>query len=247
VQSTNTLPKPRIYFGCWHSFINTTRYIDIDNETKIFIMADLDVQPKKKGSILPWILLALGALALLFFLFRGCGNDRTDSATGTDTVSMTGPTSNAATGWDSVNFNGPAVNYEEITDTSINVRGNSNYGIYGLGENILFDEGKSAVRTTAEPNLHQIVNSINKRYSGGEIRVYGFTDATGSAGYNKELAEQRAEAVRNWLVKNGKLDENRISLHPIGEAQPAATNATSEGRQQNRRVEIVARGVESGK
>ena len=209
-------------------------------------MADLDVQPKRKGSFLPWILLALAALLLLFFLFRGCGNDKTDAATtASDTVSMASPDANSGTGWDSVDFNGPAVNYEEITDTSINVRGNSNYGIYGLGENILFDEGKSAIRSTAEPNLHQIVNSINKRYSGGEIRVYGFTDATGSAGYNKELAQQRAESVRNWLVKNGKLDESRISLHPVGEAQPAATNATTEGRQLNRRVEIVARGVEN--
>jgi outer membrane protein OmpA-like peptidoglycan-associated protein len=210
-------------------------------------MADLDVQPKKKGSILPWILLALGALLLIFFLFKGCGNDKNESATATDTVSTATTTAPVNQGWDSVDFNSPNKSYEEITDTSINVRGNSNYGIYGLGENILFDEGKSVVRSTAERNLHQIVNSINKRYSGGEIRVYGFTDATGSAGYNKELAEQRAEAVRNWLVKNGKLDESRISLHPIGEAQPAATNATSEGRQQNRRVEIVARGVEKSK
>lgn len=211
-------------------------------------MANLDVQPKKKGSILPWILLALGVLALLFFLFKGCGDDTKDAATAvtSDTVSATAPTTNTGATWDDVDFNGPAVSYDEITDTNINVRGNSNYGIYGLGENILFDEGKSTIRSAAEQNLQQISSSIGKRYTGGEVRVYGFTDATGSAASNKELAQQRAEAVRGWLVKNGKVDEGRISIHPIGEAQPASTNATSEGRQQNRRVEIVARGAQSG-
>ena len=207
-------------------------------------MADLDVQPKKKGSsLLPWILLGLGVLALLFFLARGC-NDNTadDAAVTTDSATSSVTTTNEARdNWSDVDFNAPAVAYDEVTDKNINVRGNENYGIYGLGENILFDEGKSTIRSSAEANLKQIVASIDKRYGGSDVRVYGFTDATGSAGTNKELAAQRAEAVRNWLVNNGSVAENRISVHPIGEAQPAATNETEAGRQQNRRVEIVAR------
>ena len=73
------------------------------------------------------------------------------------------------------------------------------------------------------------------------MRVYGFTDAQGSAGYNKELAQQRADAVKSWLSSNG-IDAGRISVNAIGEGQPVATNNTEAGRQQNRRVEIVARG-----
>jgi outer membrane protein OmpA-like peptidoglycan-associated protein len=148
--------------------------------------------------------------------------------------------------WNDVDFNAPAVTYDEVSDKNINVRGNNNYGIYGVGENILFDEGKSTLRSGAEANLRQIVGSIDKRYSGSNVRVYGYTDAVGSAGYNKELAEQRAEAVRNWLVQNGNVAENRISVHPVGEGQPVASNSTEQGRQQNRRVEIVARGAGSG-
>jgi outer membrane protein OmpA-like peptidoglycan-associated protein len=110
-----------------------------------------------------------------------------------------------------------------------------------LGENILFDEGKSTIRADAEKNLKQVATSIAKRYNNGLVRVFGHTDAVGSAGYNKELAEQRAEAVRNWLVKNGNISEDRISLQPIGESNPVASNSTQEGRQQNRRVEIVAK------
>jgi len=211
------------------------------------IMANLDVQPKKKGSVLPWILLILGLIVLLFFLFKECGNSKTDPAATGDTVSTTTATTTTNMNWDSVDFNGPAANYEEITDTAIDVRGNENYGIYGLGENILFDQGKSEIRSRGEKNLQQIVSSIGKRYPGGEVRVYGYTDATGDAASNKQLAQQRAESVRNWLVKNGKIEDGRVSLHPIGEAQPAATNTTSAGRQQNRRVEIVVRGVQSTK
>ena len=51
----------------------------------------------------------------------------------------------------------------------------------------------------------------------------------------------RAEAVRNWLTQNGNISQDRISVHPVGEADPVASNQTAEGRQQNRRVEIVAR------
>ncbi len=102
------------------------------------------------------------------------------------------------------------------------------------------------MRNQAEQDLKQITASIGKRYNGGNIRVYGYTDAVGSAGYNKELAEQRAEAVRGWLVKNGNVAEDRVTLHPVGEARPVASNATEEGRQQNRRVEIVARGSGAG-
>lgn len=212
-------------------------------------MADLNVQPKKK-SILPWILLILGILALLFFLIKGCNkSDNTEAAAATDSVSSVAApatdTSTASNGdWNNVDFNAPAATYPEITDTNIVIRGNTNYGIYGLGENILFDEGKSTIKSNAEQNLKQIAASIQQRYKGADVRVYGYTDAVGSAGYNKELAEQRAQAVRDWLTKNGNVTNDKISLQPVGEERPIASNASSEGRRMNRRVEIVARNAQ---
>lgn len=215
-------------------------------------MADLSVQPKQKKPWVPWLLLILGIIALLFFLLRGCNNDNGE-ATGTDSTSAAAGTGagNTATAspsgsWNEVDFNAPNASYEEITDKNITVRGNDNYGIYSLGENILFDEGKATIRSDAEQNLKQVVGSINKRFKGASVRVFGYTDSVGSKGYNKELAEQRAEAVRNWLVQNGNISENNISLQPVGEARPIASNETSEGRQQNRRVEIVARNNQNG-
>lgn len=211
-------------------------------------MAELNVQPKKNTSIIPWILLLLGAAALIWFLTRKKDdNTSTTTTNSANTVTASGANQStsdnaaAASDWSSVDFNAPATNYEEITDRNINVRGTDSYGIYGIGENVLFDEGKATLRSDAEANLKQIVGSIGKRYSGGEVRVYGFTDAQGSAGYNKDLAQQRADAVKAWLSSNG-MDASRISVNAIGEAQPVATNSTEKGRQQNRRVEIVARG-----
>lgn len=203
-------------------------------------MAELNVQPKKKSSILPWILLLLGIAALVWFLLRDRGDNRvgdnvTPAAATTDSNNNAGGNE-----WTGIDFNAPGVKYDEITDTNINVRGNNNYAIYGIGENILFDEGKATIRNQAETNLNQIVSSIGRRYNEGNIRVYGFTDSQGSAGSNKELAEQRAQAVKTWMQNNG-IDSSRITVNAIGEEQPVASNSTEQGRQQNRRVEIVAR------
>jgi outer membrane protein OmpA-like peptidoglycan-associated protein len=213
-------------------------------------MADLDVQPKKKSkSGLPWILLGLGVLALIIFLLRGCNDDNNadsigaapDSSANNNNMAQAGDASTNAVAdwWDNVDMNAPAASFDEITNKDISVRGNEKYGIYGIGESILFDEGKSSIKPQAEANLKQIVASVNKRYQGGNIRIYGYTDAVGSAGYNKELAEQRTEAVKNWLSKSGIPTAN-LTTHPVGEAQPRASNDSQEGRRQNRRVEIVA-------
>lgn len=204
-------------------------------------MAELNVQPKKRTNILPWLLLLAGIIALIWWLTR----DKKENVATTppaDTVS-TQPAINTTTStdWNGIDFNSPDLSYDEITDKNINVRGNNNYGIYGLGENILFDEGKATIRTDAAANLKQITGSIDKRYNGGQVRVYGYTDSTGSAGANMQLAQQRADAVKTWLQSNG-MDASSISVNAVGEARPVATNSTEAGRQQNRRVEIVARG-----
>ena len=206
-------------------------------------MAELDVQPKRQTARWPWILGVILLLALLLFLWRGCGNDNVVSTGADSTATVRTTPGSGATGsaWDMIDFNAPATTYDEITDSNINVRGTDNYAVYSLGENILFDEGKSTIRSDAEGNLKQLAASIQKRFNGGEVRIYGHTDSIGSAGSNKELAEQRIEAVKSWLVANGNITAEHISNHPVGESQPVATNATASGRQQNRRVEVVAK------
>ncbi|MDF3076678.1 MAG: rane protein [Sphingobacteriaceae bacterium] len=210
-------------------------------------MAQLDVEPKKSNSWWLWLLIALIALALLFFLARGCNDDKVAL---TDTDSSSTMASNAddnngvhpmSDDWSTVDHNAGNANYDEITDRDIEVRGNDEYAVYSVDETILFDEGKSTLRPGAEDKLKQIAGSAEKRFSNGKIRIYGYTDAVGSAASNKELAEQRAEAVSNWLKSNANVAEDRLSINPVGESQPVASNATEEGRQKNRRVEIAVK------
>ena len=209
-------------------------------------MAEIDVQPKKRsGSILPWILLALGVIALLIFLFRNKdGDDRSSEARNNDekaTYNSTTSNAAAAGAWSSIDWNSPETRYDEINGNDVTVRGNDSYSIYGVGEDILFDTDAATLKSSAEASLRQIASSIDKRYNSGEVRVFGFTDAKGSSEHNQQLSAQRAEAVKTWLVQQGKIVAGRISVQPQGEANPQATNATAEGRQQNRRVKIVAR------
>ncbi|MEZ5597507.1 MAG: OmpA family protein [Pseudomonadales bacterium] len=69
------------------------------------------------------------------------------------------------------------------------------------------------------------------------FEVAGYTDSSGKAGYNKYLSRERAKAVRDALVAAG-VDAARITSAGYGEADPVASNATPQGRQQNRRIEI---------
>lgn len=207
-------------------------------------MAELHVE-KKKSSPLLWILLGIIALVILYFLFfKNKDKDDTIMNNNTDSVAAVQTPANAVaaatTGnWDGIDYNSPKASYEEITNKDIDVRDNDKYAIYGVGQDILFDKDKSTIRTGAESNLKQIAESIGKRFDGKQVRLYGFTDNTGSKDYNKDLSAARAEAVKSWLIANGNIGESRLSMEPMGESQPTATNATSEGRQENRRVEIV--------
>ncbi|MBA2407330.1 MAG: OmpA family protein [Chitinophagales bacterium] len=145
------------------------------------------------------------------------------------------------TNWNDVDFTSPIVKYDEVSSKDIDVRGNDQYTIYSINEDILFASGQSSLSATAESNLTQIAASISQRYPEGKIRVYGYTDSIGSKQENKDLSRARAEAVRNFLVSNGQVAEDRIDVNAEGEKKPVASNETAEGRKQNRRVEIVAR------
>lgn len=195
-------------------------------------MAELNVQPKKTNPIL-WIILALIALALLFFLIRGTKHNTVTDTAGKDTVAKT------VARWDQVDFNSPATSYNEVTDKGITIRGNGRYAIYAIGENILFAKDQSTIYPNAEKQLQQITASLKKRFDGASLAIYGSTDATGTAAHNQKLGADRAKAVRNWLIEHG-ISEDKITVQSKGESDPVASNTTAKGKQLNRSVEIVA-------
>lgn len=131
------------------------------------------------------------------------------------------------------------VKLPEVTQSGITVRGNEDYQVYGLEEKVLFDTDKATVKPSAAEALKQISASISKRYPGKDVRVLGFADARGDKSYNRDLSKQRAEAVKNYLITTDKLPADHLSTEAFGESQPAASNATAAGRQENRRVEIA--------
>ena len=86
------------------------------------------------------------------------------------------------------------------------------------------------------PDLNQLANKM-KQYPSYNAIVEGYTDASGSAAYNLDLAKRRAESIIDYLVKKG-VDRSRFIVKPFGEANPIATNNTKSGRAQNRRVVV---------
>jgi outer membrane protein OmpA-like peptidoglycan-associated protein len=218
-----------------------TQYLNIGN-----IMAQLDVQPKRKSSVFIWIIFAILAIAAAILLYRGCNRstplkvDSTDTTKNDTAKADSNVIVTTQPDWNSIDFNIPKSSLDEVTDTAIIVRRNDKYTIYSLGENVLFNANESTLQASAAEKLHQVSASLLKRYQTAEIAVYGHTDSTGSAATNKTLGANRASAVRDWLVNEGHIPGGKISVHSLGEQKPVATNATTQGRAPNRSVEIVA-------
>ena len=146
-----------------------------------------------------------------------------------------------ANAWDMTKAKLADVKFQEVNTPGVTVRGDSTYSVYSVDEAVLFDTEKAEIKPTAAASLQQITASIGQRYATQQVRVMGFADSRGDKSYNRELSEKRAEAVKSYLVGTGKIDGARVSVEPMGEAQPVATNATAAGRQENRRVEIAVR------
>jgi len=108
-----------------------------------------------------------------------------------------------------------------------------------LSGEILFRTGQSELRPEARQRLEAVANAL-KTHPGAEIVVEGYTDSRGREEYNRQLSQRRANAVRSFLVEQG-VSPQRIRAVGHGESQPVASNATPEGRADNRRVEIVVR------
>jgi outer membrane protein OmpA-like peptidoglycan-associated protein len=105
---------------------------------------------------------------------------------------------------------------------------------------VLFDSGKYTLRPLAREKLAKI-SGIVLAYPSLKLAIEGNTDSVGSEEFNQNLSEQRAEGVRSYLTQQG-VPESSTSARGFGKNQPIASNETADGRQQNRRVELVVSG-----
>ena len=107
-------------------------------------------------------------------------------------------------------------------------------------QDVLFDTGKYTLKSPAELALAKI-SGIIISHPGLNLQVEGYTDSTGSADFNQKLSEQRANAVRDFLMKQG-LNTANMTAVGYGMNYPVAPNDTAAGRKLNRRVELVVSG-----
>jgi outer membrane protein OmpA-like peptidoglycan-associated protein len=110
---------------------------------------------------------------------------------------------------------------------------------------VLFDTGSATLKPGAREKLARVAG-ILASHPDLKIEIEGHTDSVGGDDYNQRLSERRAESVRTYLVQQ-KIASASVDAEGFGESRPVASNATSAGRQQNRRVELVVSGESIGR
>jgi outer membrane protein OmpA-like peptidoglycan-associated protein len=103
---------------------------------------------------------------------------------------------------------------------------------------ILFATGSAEIQGESTPTLKEIGQML-AAHTDLRLTIEGHTDNTGSAATNQTLSEQRAAAVKHYLATHFDVDAARLDAKGFGASKPVASNDTPEGRQQNRRVELV--------
>lgn len=125
---------------------------------------------------------------------------------------------------------------QRLAGTGVSVARVGNDIILNMPGNVTFATASSDINA----NFYEVLNSVAlvlEEYESTLVDIYGHTDSDGSAQYNQQLSEQRAQSVARYLQGQG-IRGDRLLVQGLGESQPIASNGTPEGKQQNRRVEI---------
>lgn len=131
----------------------------------------------------------------------------------------------------------------EIADKEVSVERSQKGLVITFVAEVLFDSGKAELRKESYPKLDKIVSVINEVVPDLNVGIEGYTDnePIKKSGWksNWELSSHRALSVVHYLSEQGSVNPARLSAIGYGEYHPVDTNDTKEGRQKNRRVEIV--------
>jgi outer membrane protein OmpA-like peptidoglycan-associated protein len=126
------------------------------------------------------------------------------------------------------------VSLSEILDTRREARGL----IVNLSD-VLFDFDKATLKPGAKEKLSKLAGVLLAYPGTYQMEIEGYTDSVGTAEYNQKLSEERALSVRDYLTQAGLKADRIVATRGLGESKPVTTNDTPEGRQMNRRVELV--------
>jgi outer membrane protein OmpA-like peptidoglycan-associated protein len=226
----------------------------------------LDVIVKKGDIKMRKISYGIFVLLLIAFLMGGCTTDpftgekkMSKTAWGSIIGGVGGAAVGAVTGHDSESrrknaligagvgtIAGGGVGYymdrqeaklrEKLQGTGVSVTRQGDRIILNMPGNITFRTNSAEIAANFYDVLNSVVLVLNE-FNKTLINVYGHTDSTGSDSYNQSLSERRAASVGQYLTSH-QVIPNRVMTMGFGKTKPIASNATPEGRQQNRRVEL---------
>jgi choice-of-anchor C domain-containing protein len=210
--------------------------------TRYRVTFDLAGNPNQLPRVKPLRVSAAGETA--DFTFDGTGKTARDmgwtptswafTATGTSTtLEFRSLTVSPQTGYGAAIDNVVVIAEPAV---SLNIRESEKEIQIQLGSEVLFDTGRFDLKPAATEAL-QSAAKVLAQYRDAPVVVEGHTDSVGTAQSNQILSENRAAAVREWLVAHGVLAA-RVTARGFGHTAPVASNDTPEGRQKNRRVEI---------
>jgi outer membrane protein OmpA-like peptidoglycan-associated protein len=215
-------------------------------------LPDPEVKPLL-SRLLPWVVLLLAALALLYFLDRGCAKsankaeqvsgapeaktgERADTmkADNTPSPASSRPVSTVTLpGGSKITADeGTCMGRLAVAFAASNVNPNTAF-ILDHGD----FEGRSAVLTTASQKELESLVTLMKAYPGVRIRIEAHTDNSENAEINKQLSTQQALAIGDFLQGRG-VDRKRITTIGRGQTKPLVVNDSEDARRQNRRIEI---------
>lgn len=206
-----------------------------------------------------WLLYLLIPLLLLFLLLRSCNRDKTTETTTTQGAAVTSDSvasdmnGNGMANQGDSTKNGPEVRVGvdlpggrklNVVENSFNyslatylaTKGSQTPKLFTF-DNLTFETNSAEITAQARPNVDDLIQ-IMQSYPSMAVRIEGNTDSTGDDAINDPLSGERAEAVKQALVKGG-IDASRVATRERGDTKPVATNKTESGRQRNRRIDIV--------
>ncbi len=230
----------------------------VKHSTPVTPVAPLATESTSGTPWLRWLLILLGIL-LLLWLLRTCLTDKkTTPVVASDTTSVVAPVNtdtvasavgssvgdSTASPTVQVDVELPGGRRLKVAERSFN----ANLATYLASkpkapfrtftfDNLTFDTNSAAIRGESQTHVNDLIE-IMKAYPELVIKIEGHTDNTGSEATNETLSQERADAVKAALVKAG-VTGDRISTKGFAAEKPTATNKTSEGRHENRRIDVV--------
>lgn len=126
---------------------------------------------------------------------------------------------------------------KQLQSTGVRVIRDGDNIILSMPNEVTFGVDQTVLSGRAKDVLNSVVLVV-KEYDETKLNVIGFTDSTGSKSYNLRLSQVRASEVSQYITSQ-KVSGSRVSATGMGVASPIASNATAQGRAQNRRVEII--------